>query len=195
MAATDIQPYIPTNPVGIDKAIEALRERLSSLSWLELPLGRGFLFGNETRVFKEKRSNKQDNDYYVFKPNDKYKAQCCFVVGDNRVFNDARSSLGRTTYRLELLVTYNMARIDNTNNYDNQEQLIIDVVRLLSQHPVIMSATGIESVTTGTSALQGYYESEDNKLLAYPLGAFRVSFPVTIALGEFCGFTPTINNC
>lgn len=185
MSATKPKPFVPTNPVGADLLIETMRTRLASaFTWLDAPLGRGVIDADgQTRVMIARAGNRQDNDYYYFQPNDLVTAQCCFVVDSNVQLNEYKGAVGNATYSMHLLFTYNMAKISTQYNYDYTENLVHNVLTVLSRLPFFQQGT-INAYSFGRDALTGYIQKDGfDKFTTYPYGAFRIDFDV---VGRTC---------
>ena len=129
--------HVIDNPVLLDKAIKDIQTALAVLDWITFSFGRAF------KKFQVINNNKTSypaifqawkKDYYIAYPNDNIDKGYSFVFADPG--DDITEYNSRRNHQIErkinIIVFFDMEKIDNTLLYPFQEKLKEDVFFQLS---------------------------------------------------------------
>lgn len=175
-------PVVP-NPIGLDLEISTLQEQLSELSWLEVAYGRAVRAGRTegTKIVHYPAVYDGKAEYRDVLPNDNITAHSFFYPSGPAVNPDSQSlDMGTLslTQQVDLIVHYNLRRIDETKPHDYSPELQRDVLRVLDQAavPVLRVYTAPEDVYRGFSL----DSVKDQQALRWPYGCMRVQLEIFI---------------
>lgn len=181
-------PVIPS-PIGLDKAIAYLQGRIATLPWITKSFGRARDIPSNVGGKKvvEPMVYQGGGEYYSALPNDSLVAYSFFRVTGERKFNEYTAGGNEGSYLMtdpvDLIVWGNLKAIDSTKDYVFTEELIKNVLDILSADPNVV-VTGI--VDEDVSDIFRGIPMNDTKrdLLMYPYMAFRVSLNLSYTLTE-----------
>lgn len=175
-------PNVPTltNPVGIDLAISQIQGLLASdLNWLEKSFGRAWNMPSQSGGVKtfEPKVYQGNSEYYPVLANDALKSYSFWRVNGARNINDYSPLNNHGEFMLtdpvDLIVWFNMNRIDKTKNYIFKEELLKEVLGVLDGNPNINVLRIWDD--RADDVFRGYTLNEHHRdLLMYPFGAFRI---------------------
>lgn len=174
-------PTVVTTPsvTGIDLAIKNLQTALASLPWLEKSFGRAWMLpinkGNEKVL--EPHVYQGDGEYNSVMPNDALKSYSFWRVNGSRNLNEYEPLVNYGNFMLtdpvDVIFWFNMQAIDSTKNYIFKEELIKDVLNILSQDPNAFVLRIWDD--KADDIFRGYTLSKSHRdSLMYPFGAFRI---------------------
>lgn len=190
-----IKPVIPiiSNPIGIERVVEDIRELFTALQWLDfsLPLAKIVL----------KRDKKQpsiyigESDYDFLGINDNHKAFCFFYEEDPAKYLNFQDNPFQKQM-LNCVFFCNLALINNEPEFqrDYQKYLIYDVCSVLN------GIKTIDKVSVYSNNLDRILESFDKSLFnenwfLFPNTVFRISFEATFYENCFPSFVPNFTQC
>ena len=197
------QPFI-SNPVLIDKAIQALREKLLGLSWLDKAFGRAYKI-----VECESSGNKYtypsayigNAEYVSLMPNDEFGNFCWFDIYDPQIVSTKSPMRPMITFSGAIVFWFNLESIFIENDVIKSEEIKNEILKILTNSSVLqhgrISITNIyerlENIYKGYSLERVYnnyaYKGEsinslDKQYFMYPYGGLRFEFEITIQ--ELC---------
>lgn len=169
------------SPVGVDAAIQRLQVSLQNgLPWLEKSFGRAWTLPRT--VLKEKRLEpmvyQEGKEYYPVLPNDALKSYSFFRVTGAREAVDYAANMntgGTYLFRdpVDLIVWFDMKKIDPAKDYIFKEELIQDTLKILNRDPNPEVQRVYDDKVN--DIFEGYtLYPEHRDLLMYPYGAFRI---------------------
>lgn len=178
--------YIPNDLYGIDAAIEPLRQKLTSLSWLPLAFGRAVAeyIGEETKT-RVPMVQIGNGEYFSCMPNDGVQAFSWFYpVNPMNPEGELEpyATMMKFSQRVDLYVWANLKRIDSTNNLLG-EKLKQEVLSKLSK----VRGVVLQRITSDDTreVYNGWDLSEISRdILAYPYYAMR--FELLVAFDTPC---------
>ena len=181
------------NPVGIDKAIQDIQNKLSSLNWIEKIYGRAFL--EKERKFP----NEADNHITDFDgnrpreiiypmiyginqeplnvmPNDLLKSQLFFLLNDPQSYPqyEAMVDTGQVQTNVSMIFWGNLKKINPAKNYRFTEELKLEMINLLLLKCPSFIINEIfeehDEVFSGMTLLETY-----RQYLKFPFTGFKIS--------------------
>lgn len=168
------------DPIGIEAAIQSLQLSLASLTWLTKSFGRAWTMPRTEggKTVYEPMVYQGNNEYYPTLPNDALNAFSFWRVNGGRTNKEWSSQMNPgANYIFEdpvdLIVWFNMKKVDPDKNYVFKEALIRDVLNRLTR----FSRVSVVRVWDDKieDIYRGYTLQEKHRdLLMYPYGAFRI---------------------
>ena len=137
------KPVVVTNPVEIDKAVEAIRVLLKNLPWLSHAYHSAHRFyrkvENKSFYYPETfiKSVGKKPQYHRLTPDNDYTGMCFFIIGDEK--NDFNANQRNfLKYDVSIIFSANLHKIDNVKlkEYLFTQELIRDVRQLLTSQMI-----------------------------------------------------------
>lgn len=181
------------NPVGLDKAIQAIQLKLGELNWVEKIYGRAFL-EKEKKYPNESNNRVTDFDgnrpteivypmiYGVNQeplnvmPNDLLKSQIFFLANDPETYDNYEPLVerGATQKQISIIFWGNLNKINPAKKYRFTEELKNDVIQILLNKCPSFVMTEIyeehDEVFRDMTLLETY-----RQYLKYPYTGFRIN--------------------
>lgn len=181
-----------TNPIGLDRVIEDLRNDLSTIPWLEKCFGRAWTFSekdetDETRKAKLKvpKCYTSEGEYLNVLPNDNLIAQS-FIACESEERWMAYVNTGPDNPKernLNIIFWVNLKQIDPNKEYIFTEELKKDVEKVIRPNPYVKSINSFFDEKP-EDVFAGYDINKDSQYLMYPYAGMR--FNITVGYFEEC---------
>lgn len=191
------------SPIGLDRIIQELQEKLETLPWLAKAFGRAWEFTEKTadgrvirvpKVWQGTDQSTGKGEYISVLPNDNITSQSFIMAASAEEWTDFQL-FGPTTKerKLKIIFWFNLNEIDPNKDYIFTEELKADVEKLLKSFPHTKS---IDSFTDerAEDVFEGYINSgsgtlstaddDVNVYLIHPYAGFR--FNITVSFYEDC---------
>jgi hypothetical protein len=169
-----------SNPIGFDKAIQAINLQLSDLYWLSHIYGRAFKLPEkyEGRERFLPKAYFESGEYVKTVPNDNFTGMSFIMATSEERFNDGYANLDQQHDRdrnVSLICWVNLEAIDKSKDYVFTEELKTEVENILSN---------CENVTINSYIDEDYREVfsglyiSNNVYMMYPYAAFRFNLTI-----------------
>lgn len=171
-------PLVPiiTNPINLDREIQEIQLAIALIPWIDKSFGRARI-GQRNDLQKPylyPEVYKGNGEYYNCLINDNLKASSFIRVGRGRVkdpINGFDSHSRVMTYTLNLIVWYDLKKIDPTKGYRFDEELkkdVMEVLRTLSSLKLLSIYDAPDEVFDGYSL-----DHTEWQTFKHPFGGFR----------------------
>lgn len=169
------------NPSGLDKAIQNIQVKLSTLPWLEVCFGKCIKQIESSQNSKDGRGKRliYPEVYFRLEPhnvmqNDSFKSYCFFHPLDPVSVDDFHFDLGITANQpVDIIFWFNMKRINQNKKYNYSAELQSDVLKVLK------TATSYKpsEIYTEYENIFDPFTIQNNfeQYLKYPYGGFKIA--------------------
>jgi hypothetical protein len=189
----------PAPRVGIDAAIELIRQQLATLPWLQKAFGRAWSKPRtqDGKAVAEPMLYQGGKEYYPALPNDALKSYCFFKVNGPRRTIDYTANMntgGRYIMQdsVDLIFWVDLKAINAAMDWIFTETLIQDVMKKLGGYLGGPMATVDQIYDDRVEDIFAGYDTRELKqgLLLYPYKGFRLSCTITYEFGCVVEVTP-----
>lgn len=184
-------PNIPAaalSLIGLELAIEEIRNRIATISWLDKCFGRAYAFleaGIDSKPITVPKVYMGGKEYYNCLPNDNLKSQSFFVVEGPETYenyNQFDGSIRKAS--VSLVVWGDLKKINPSKDYIFTQELISECIKILKIHPMVMEINEIYD-EKADKVFSGFDLREvESQYMMYPFAGFRIS--LTINYDEQC---------
>ena len=169
-------PTIPliTNPVNLDRHIQAIQQKIAALPWIGKSFGRAYVAPSTNGLIPEMYIG--GGEYYPLTPNDHLKSFAFFLPEGTRTYHEYTNTGGFHDANLNLICYGNLFKIDPVKQYYFAEELLVDALEIIRDYP---GTTVIGSFDSLGDVYKGFYTKDiEIKLLKHPHFGFRILFNI-----------------
>ena len=129
--------YSKTNPIGLDRKLLRLQEKIDLIGWTDIDVY-GRLYIDEVNSVKVPKTHVGSGEYKEVLIDDRKTAVFGFFVGDTR------SGLSMISVPVQLVCTCNLDKIFNSTERKDEEA-IMQVLKIIKRNTMIVHEQGIQT--------------------------------------------------